>query len=102
MSQDKKDVFIEAMTLLADALFDGAQVEEEEEETAPSKKKRAGRKTGPSLNAVRKALRSYKDDWGADEAKLILEPYDVTSLSALDEGDYQGLLDDIEEANNAE
>lgn len=76
------------------------ETEEEEEEEAPRKKKRAPKKKAkketPTLNAVRKAMRTFSSDFSKEEAKELLEPYGVKSLSALDEDDYQSLLDDIE------
>lgn len=91
--------------------------EEEEEKPARSSKKKAATKEkastkkgkasskkkaaeAPTLNAVRKAMRAFSTEYGQAEAKALLEPYDAKSLSALDESDYQSLLDDIEAYND--
>lgn len=106
----QKKVIAGKIVEVLDLMFpEGEELEEEEleeeEELTPAQKKKAAaakkkkaaaaKKKGPTLNEVRKAMRQFSKDFGKDEAKELLEPYDAKSLSAVDEDDYQSLLDDI-------
>lgn len=72
---------------------------EEKPAAAPAKRGRGGKKpAGPTIAEVRDKLREVSDTLGRDEAKGMLEEFDVKKVTDLEESDFAEFIEMCDEA----
>jgi hypothetical protein len=118
--EEEKAAVAEAVATLVEAMLGNGAVEEEEIEEAPPPKKRgrpakaeapaaaekkpargrgaAKKPAGPTIADVRDKLREVSDALGREEAKALLEEFDVKKVTDLEESDFAEFIEACGEA----